>query len=87
MALRAHMAGIDDFERLEQFTTKQGTAPTVIGERRQRGEDGKIARGTSKVRFHTPERDNDAWRHTVFRANLLEQGTVFVQETQPFLHP
>ena len=61
------MASIDDFERLQQFTTKQRTAPTVIGECRQRGEHGEITRGAPKVRFHSPERHDDAWRHVVFR--------------------
>src|SRR5262245_21056004 len=67
---RTHLAGIDDFKRLQQFTTKKRTTPTIIGERCQRGEDGEIARGASKVRFHTPEGHDDAWRHVVFRANL-----------------
>src|SRR5262245_23467743 len=65
--LRTHLAGIDDFERLQQFTTKKRTAPTVIGERCEGREDGEIARAASKVRFHTPEGHDDAWRHVVFR--------------------
>src|SRR4029450_7843331 len=73
-------------ERLQQFTTKKRTAPTVIGKRRQRGKDGEIARGAPKVRFHPPERHDNASWHVVFRANLLEQGGVFVEQPQAFLH-
>ena len=83
--LRAHVPRIHDLEGLEEFLTKQGTAPTIIRQGSQGREDREMPRHAPEVGFHAPEGHNHAWRYAVFGANLLEQGAVFVEEAEPFL--
>ncbi len=85
--LRAHVPRIHDLEGLEEFLTKQGTAPTIIRQGSQGREDREMPRHAPEVGFHAPEGHNHAWRYAVFGANLLQQGAVLVEEAQPFLHP
>src|SRR5262245_13046581 len=55
-----HVAGVENGERIEQLTAKQATAPIVVGERGQRGDDRAYAVESSEVRFESPDRDLDA---------------------------
>jgi len=73
---------IEDLERVEQLGPEEGAAPSVIGQRGERGDDGKIPNVLAEIRLDAPQRDDEAGLDAVLGADLLEQRAVLARRAR-----
>ena len=83
--LGREVAAVDDTQRVQQLGTELLAAAAVVGQRRERAQDGELAHAGAVVALQRPQPGDDGARHAVVLLDLGEQLAVLLEARQAAL--
>ena len=83
----AHVAAVDDAQRIQELGPEFVRAAAIVGQRRQRAKGRESARVGAEVGFEAPDGDNDRARHSVLLLDAAEDRAVLLKKPCPAPQP